>query len=210
MEKFDTTEFVKQKHGRITIIHEIKKNKRRYFLCKCDCGTIWDVALTYIKSGKIKSCGCLSTELKKQRAVHGFSRRGQVTREYKIWLGIKRRCYNKNNARYMNYGGRGIVISESWKQFINFFNDMGLKPDSLTLERIDNNGNYCKENCKWATVSEQNLNTTRTVRHLYNGKNLTPSEWAKETGINIGTLSNRLNNPNWSLEKSLTHPIYYK
>lgn len=120
---------------------------------------------------------------------------------------MKQRCLNPNSKQYKNYGERGIAICERWlESYDNFFSDMGLKPDGLTLDRIDNDASYSPENCRWATKKEQRRNQ-RTCHFLeFEGRRLLLREWAEEKGINELTLSYRLLRLGWSVEKALSTP----
>lgn len=121
------------------------------------------------------------------------------TQTYGCWCGIKRRCLNKNDKGYKNYGGRGIKVCQRWMSFKNFFEDMGLRPEGLSIERIDNNGDYCPENCEWADSKTQNRNK-RNIKK-YRGKSI--PEWADELGIKRRTLYNRIYD-GMSWEKALS------
>lgn len=143
--------------GRWTVIERaISVEKRAVWKCVCQCGNIGYVRSRIINSGQSKSCGCFSLDSKRERTItHGL----HGTAEYKIWSSIVQRCTNRKNKAYEDYGGRGIFVSDSWKLFENFINDMGLRPSKeLSVERVDNDGGYCKENCKWATRTEQQHN----------------------------------------------------
>lgn len=128
------------------------------------------------------------------------------TPEYKSWVGMKRRCDNPNQTAYKRYGGRGITYEKSWKYFENFIKDMGKMPKTnMELDRIDNDGNYCKENCRWATRKEQTRNRggKRATRlYTFNGETMCIADWAKEIGITPQSLQKRLNN-GWPLELAL-------
>ncbi len=125
------------------------------------------------------------------------------TSEYNTWLHMKDRCNNPKNRRYKDYGGRGITICKAWQEsFLEFYNDMGIKPKNSTLERINNNGNYIKNNCKWATKEEQNRNQRSNIVIEYNGMKKILSEWSKFLGIKYMTLYNRLFTYNWSIERA--------
>lgn len=140
------------------------------WLCLCDCGRLRVVALSSLLNGSSKSCGCLQKELlSRRRFKHGHSIKPGVrnaSREYETWLSMKARCYDRKTKSYKNYGGRGIRVCGRWlSSFENFLADMGTKPNGLTLERIDNDGNYEPSNCKWATRLEQNRNKRNSRRN---------------------------------------------
>lgn len=127
---------------------------------------------------------------------------------YKKWMAMKRRCLNKNEKCYPRYGGRGITISKNWLDFIGFYKDMGASfVEGMSLERIDNNGNYCKENCKWIPLAEQARNKRSVTLYEYGGRKMSIPEWAKITGIKEDTLFARLKKYGWSVERALTTKI---
>ena len=127
------------------------------WICRCECGTIKPVTRSSLRSGRSKGCpNCCTTFIK-----HGHSR----SLTYKVWDSMIQRCTNKNFSFYQHYGGRGITVCQEWKEnFINFFNDMGEKPKKLSLDRIDNNKGYFKENCRWVTMKTQNRNRRDSVK----------------------------------------------
>lgn len=131
----------------------------------------------------------------------------RYTKEYYAWSHMKDRCLNPKNKRYSDYGGRGIKVCESWQaSFRNFFNDMGHAPSpSHSLERIENDGNYEKKNCKWATKSEQSANTRKTKILIINGESRKKSEWLKIYGIEK-TCFNRRKKKGWTDVQALTTP----
>lgn len=147
-----------QRFGRLVVIKEAmeRPRHRRYWVCLCDCGVEKEIAMTSLRSNLTSSCGCYGREKTSQaNSKHNMS----DTPTYNSWRSMKERCDNPNNSHYIWYGVRGIGYPEEWKEFLNFFEDMGERPIGMTLDRIDVNLNYSKENCKWSTVSEQNLNT---------------------------------------------------
>lgn len=127
------------------------------------------------------------------------------TKIYRTWASMKERCNNPNYQYYHRYGGRGIIVCDQWNVFENFYKDMGDKPEGLQLDRIDNDGNYCKENCKWSTPKENSNNASFNNVLEFNGKKQSVSRWAEELRINRNTLFARIFN-GWSVEKTLTTP----
>lgn len=139
---------------------DISRTRRVYWICECECGSSASVAAADLKSGHTKSCGCLNSESRKSKALrHGYNR----TTTYVCWSNMLARCGNANRPDFKNYGGRGITVCERWLDFANFLADMGEKPSGLTIDRINNDGNYEPGNCRWATPSEQRRNQ-RPVR----------------------------------------------
>jgi len=192
------------KYNRLTIIREVKKVEGyRYFLCKCDCGIFKRLSFKKISCGQTKSCGCLQKEkIIKIQTTHGLYR----SKAYKIWASAKGRCLNKNNDRYSSYGGRGIKICKKWLKFENFYKDMGERPEGKSIDRIDNDGDYCKENCRWATRKQQANNTRKSIRITYNGETKTLADWVIKTGLQYNTINTRIHR-GWSIKKSLTTDI---
>ena len=138
---------------------ELRRNSQQFWLFKCDCGKEKVISVGNVKMGATKSCGCLHKDMakktmKKTMTIHG--RHG--TKSYNSWQAMKDRCLNKNNPDYKNWGGRGIKVCDNWMKFENFYQDMGDRPVSKSLDRKDNDGNYCKSNCRWATPKQQASN----------------------------------------------------
>jgi hypothetical protein len=127
----------------------------------------------------------------------------QEKRTYQTWADMRTRCNNPRHRSYPSYGGRGIKVCERWDDYELFLKDMGLKPDGLTLERLDNNGNYSPENCKWATYREQSINTRRNRYFEIDGVKLPMVDYAKAVGIPASTLSSRLNQYGWDTKTAL-------
>ena len=204
-----------KKFGKLTVIkldhREIRNDgkRNRYFnhwLCQCECGNECIIIGNYLKKGSTISCGCYRKELSKNKLYkHGLSN----TRLHKIWSGIKQRCYAKYSKDYKNYGQRNIIMCDEWKndfkKFYDWAIDNGYK-DNLTIDRIDNDGNYEPNNCRWATLEEQANNMRNNHLLTFNNKTQTMSQWAKEYNMSKYLLQHRIAS-NWSVERALTTPI---
>lgn len=188
------------------VLIETEPNKRSQaaYRCKCKCGSIKVVLETSLLRGQSKSCGCLRFETGRINITHGATN----TAEYRVWAAMKRRCYNPNSRDYHNYGGRGITVSKDWMQFKNFLRDMGKRPSpELTIERKNTNGDYEKDNCRWATWGEQARNRRDSYMLTLSGKTLCVPDWSSETGIPISTIRNRIR-LGWTLQETLTTPSF--
>jgi len=176
-------------------------------ICECDCGTIRSVNVKNLKQGQSRSCGCSRIGPR----THGYSSYGRKTPEYRIWLHLKQRCVNPKDAAYKSYGARGISVSLEWRSsFETFLADMGPRPGpGYSIDRIDNNGNYEKGNCQWATPREQSRNTRRNINLTFNGRTQTAAEWAYEVGISIFTMYGRLKR-GWAAERAIATPAREK
>lgn len=198
-----------KKFGRLTVLYSEgkiynSKNRCYYWMCRCDCGNLKSVRGAHLKNGLVNSCGCLKKEKLSIPKKHGFC----DTKIYGVWEGIKDRCYRQKNSSYKNYGGRGIIMCEDWKNnFSNFYNwaiQNGYK-EGLSIDRIDVNGNYEPTNCRWITQKEQ-CNNTRVNRYLtYQNVTHSLSEWAEIYNLNYFCLRKRIDK-HWDIEKALLTP----
>lgn len=193
-----------QVFGRLTVKHVVgqTRNKTNVWLCICDCGKESHVNTNNLVQGTTRSCGCLGIEnrqnLKELSTTHGMT----GTRTYKSWEKMLGRCFCKTDKKYPDYGARGITVSESWMTFENFFSDMGEAPENHTLDRIDVNGNYCKENCRWADATTQARNRRNSTIVEFGGKKQHLKVWAVELGVDYYTLYARIFRNKWPLDKA--------
>lgn len=179
----------------------------RYWLCGCDCETMKEVRASRLTGGSIKSCGCSKTVAGGRRIDHGFNRRGFRRTEYTVWAGMLDRCRRSTAERYPRYGGRGITVCARWNSFENFLADMGPRPAGMSIDRIDNDGNYEPGNCRWATSLEQAANTGRNVMLTKDGITKHVEEWGRVTGVGGQAIQKRLAR-GWSVYRALTEPSH--
>lgn len=195
-------ELPNKKYGRLTLEGlPFKENGLIWYLCRCDCGTLKKIVKVRIESGHIKSCGCLMKDYISPNKSHGMSK----TKIYHTYHDMISRCYNPKNKEYKNYGARGIAVCESWKEgFVNFYNDIGDQPQGMTLERINNNGGYKPDNCRWATRKEQLLNQRRNRNITYKGKTQPLSVWCEELGLLYFRTHGRLTKLGYSIPRAFS------
>ncbi len=209
-------DLVGQRFGKLVGLERTGSSKHGFslWLCRCDCGNEKIILANSLKTGNTVSCGCYKINKRKgfkPNLRHGNRSRKATTKTYKIWCAIKKRCLDKNHDNYKYYGGRGIKVCDRWlNSFESFIEDMGPCPVGMTIERIDNNGNYEPDNCKWATRKEQARNRTDNRWIEYNGKKMILADWAKEIGITSSCLSMRINGYGWSLGRALTEKLKEK
>lgn len=167
------TDITNQKFNKLTVLEFSHNSKKRasIWLCLCECGNTKTIEYNSIVKGRIKSCGCLQKEAMKKLCTHGMHK----TKFYSKWSSMKGRCNRESTVNYEIYGGRGISYCPEWEDFQKFYEDMyeGFS-EGLELDRVDVNGNYCKENCRWVTHSENNFN-----------KNKQPNNKSGKTGVSF-------------------------
>jgi hypothetical protein len=190
--------------SRYKVISEAGRNKCKQLMykCLCDCGSIRFVPGYSLVCGHVKSCGCLARELS-AAALTTHGKHG--TPLYVVWAGMIQRCTNKNHRGYKSYGGRGISVCGKWKNsFAEFDKDMsaGYKK-GLTIDRIDNDGDYCKENCRWITMQENYLNSSRIKHISINGITRPLYEWLSIYGTSRGVYANRVYKYGWTPERAI-------
>lgn len=198
---------INKQFSRLTVT--AKHDKPRYWVCSCSCGGVSIARTDHLTLGKVKSCGCLSSEVTAKRNSAGATHRLCNTPTYKSWQSMRTRCLNKNSEKYPSYGGRGIGICQEWNSFEVFLADMGVRPDGFSIDRIDNNKGYSPDNCRWATALAQENNKRINIVLTFDGRSQTVSEWAREMGMGYQTLRKRLNF-GWSVERSVSEPVAHK
>lgn len=195
---------IDSKFNKLNVIeYRGKKNNSHYWLCECSCNTLKIIRSSHLNKNGIQSCGCIKTE-GSYNIKHGKS----YSNEYNSWKGMKERCYTITDPHYINYGYRGIKVCERWLEcFQNFYDDMGPRPSNKhSIDRINVNGNYCPENCRWATQLEQNQNKRNSIRLTYHMMTYSISEWSKIKNIKVSTIEARLRY-GWSVDKTLETPV---
>lgn len=198
-----------KKFGKLTAISIDHKGNgsRVYWLCLCECGNKRIVSNDHLRCGDVTDCGCT-----RKHISHWNKHLMSNSRLYRIWDLMKGRCYNSNRREYPNYGGRGIVVCDEWlesKNFIEWALNNGYD-DGLTLDRINNNGNYCPENCRWVDRKTQQNNRRNNRIITHNGISKTITEWANDNGLPYYVLKKRLDVLGWSFEEAISKPIKNK
>lgn len=204
----NTEKLIGTKSGKLTV-YGFKigdKPQDTILYCKCDCGNLVETKINTFKYGMKKSCGCLKTGRKKSDTFHKKS----DSRLYGKYWNMRRRCYDKTYKCYHRYGGRGIKVCEEWLNdsgaFVRWAILNGALDKTLTLDRIDNDGDYCPENCRFVSMKEQNRNVSRNRILEFNGEKHCVAEWIEITGIPESTFRSRLS-LGWDIEKILNTPI---
>lgn len=201
-------DYVGQIFNRLTILRRAaSRNNSAYYLCSCSCSnsTIKEVRLSHLKSGKIKSCGCLGSEAtSKRNTKHGLRRIHPI--EYGVWFELRKKCRDPNHPAYRYYGGAGVTISNAWySQFDSFLRSVGIrKSKAYTLERIDHTKGFEEGNCRWVERKESTYVGLTRTKYLYLGKTYTLKQLAAIHNIKYKTAWVRLNQLHWPLDKVLT------
>lgn len=208
--KYDDS-YIGKKYNFLEILgFEYDDKSHRMAKCRCDCNNVKLIIATNVVNGTVKSCGCMTSKL-----LHdAFWKEDALNRQrlYRIWTGMKQRCYNPNCDNYPDYGGRGITICDEWLGNYEAFKDWALShgySDNLSIDRINVNGNYEPSNCRWATMKVQANNKRpkrRTVQWTINGYTRDAKEWCKVFGISYETVMYRVSHKGMSIYDALTTP----
>ena len=175
--------------------------------CLCDCGKKTIVTRDHLISGGTRSCGCLHDEVSIQKCYDRAKHNMAGTRIYHLWAGMRARCENEKFKFYFRYGGRGIKVCDEWKDFVNFYEwakSNGYR-DDLSIDRIDNNGNYEPSNCRWITLSQQQRNRRSNRLVTYKGETRCLKEWCEILDMSYTAVHKRLK-AGWTIEDALTIP----
>lgn len=200
-----------QRFGQLTVIsgpHTKGEGKRTtlHFLIRCECGRETLCRKYSLTSGHTKSCGCQRANTIRERYSKPDGDRKHPL--YRVWLGMRERCYYPKNNRFYRYGARGIKVCDRWHSFSNFRDDNEpLYRQGLTIDRENNDMDYSPSNCRWITHKEQASNKSNLRYITFNGVTLTLNQWSERTGINVSTLKARIDRHAWSVERALTAPL---
>lgn len=184
---------------KLKVLYRTRIDQRSYYWCRCDCGTEKEVCGGNLASGNTVSCGCFRET---SPITHGASK----TKAYKVWCWMIRRCTKPKAPDYPRYGGRGIKVCKRWLKFENFLKDMGQPPKGLSIDRIDNDGDYKPSNCRWATMVQQARNSRKSRFVTVDGVRKTISEWAEHVGVSQNVIHMRLHR-NWSAKRAVFAPL---
>lgn len=206
-----------KRFGRLTVLRRSHTHRHPngktsiMWLCVCDCGQKKAINGNNLRSGITKSCGCYHDEIRRAATKkHGKTH----SRLYGVWGSMRQRCNDPNHPAYQYYGGKGVAVCPEWDDFECFeawamssgYN-VNAKPHECTIDRIDNDGDYCPDNCRWVNSTVQSNNQQSNVLITFSGKTQTRAQWAKEIGIKYHTLRDRIDRYGWSVERALTEPL---
>lgn len=194
-----------ERFNRLTVLglSTRRSGRKTYWVCKCNCGNNKVVRSDSLKDGSVKSCGCLKEEQDALNLTANHSHLESRTVLHNRWLSMKARCFNVSNSRYSRYGGRGITMHKQWVDSYESFRDWALDngfDKSLTIERIDNDGNYGPDNCTWIPMKEQANNRSTNVNIEYLGRTQNMKQWTDELGLKYGTINARYHR-GWKVPK---------
>lgn len=190
------------RYGFLTVTNRVQNVNLRQsrWICECDCGQDTQVYGHHLRTGNVRSCGCNRlAAMALANSTHGLTQ----SRTYHSWNMMKQRCRNPKAKDYKKYGGRGITVCDRWSTFTNFLADMGLRPDDATLDRIDNDGSYTPDNCRWATGIEQQANRAVTQMLSFDCETKPLSEWARDADLPYKTVYMRLTRYGWTPAQAL-------
>lgn len=193
--------WVGTKQGKLTVISLYSAGTNRIpakWVCSCDCGNTKIICSQSLRIGT-ESCGCKRVQKIKERAKHNRCN----TQTYRSWKGMIQRCTNPNNHKYPRYGGRGIQVCDGWKTFAVFLRDMGDCPEGYQIDRINNDGNYNKDNCRWADIKTQARNRSNNRNITMNGQTKTIAEWCETLSISPNMVKMRLHR-GWEANEAFT------
>lgn len=204
---YKAEDLTSKRYGNLIVIRRLEnRGKKPVWHCLCDCGNTFDTLAQNLRLSKSTSCGCLTSSKKsKASTTHGYSK----SATYKSWQKMKDRCMNKNNPRYHQYGGAGIILCEDWLVFEKFLEDMGERRKGTSIDRIDNKKGYYKENCKWSTPKEQmnNISLNRLVE--YKDKIQSLALWCDELELDYSVIYSRLRRK-WTTIRAFETPVISK
>lgn len=195
-----------KKFGRLLAVEYVgpNGNGERMWKCQCECGKTKVVKGSSLRSGATKSCGCYKKECNSisRNIKHGMTKKGSPRNCYTSWVSMRTRCKNRFHKAYHRYGGRGIKICKRWDDFQNFLADMGMRPEGMELDRINNDGDYEPSNCRWATCKQQGRNRNNNRILTVGGESRCLSEWSELTGTKKTTIRERLRR-RWSEKEAI-------
>lgn len=196
------SKYIGERFGRLTVVESRYEKGNGYFECRCECGNTISVQRANLLYGKTKSCGCMNAE----RSIDPIHKH----RLYATWCGMRQRCLSAKSVHYENYGGRGIQICDEWANDFLAFEKWAYEngfEEGLTIDRINNDGNYEPSNCRWATYSVQNSNQRKRTpcrRYEIDGVKKTQKEWCEEYGVHAATVRYRVSKMGMTLKEALT------
>ena len=198
-----------QKFGRLTVVSKAENDKhgKALWICVCECGRTSTSIGSDLRRGHTISCGCFGRERRLgSLTTHGL----HSSSEYGIWTGLIRRCTSPSHKQYRDYGGRGITVCDRWLTFDNFYFDMGPRPSkAYSIDRVDNDGPYSPENCRWATDVTQSNNRRNNRILAINGQTKTMAQWGKLRGLGSSVICKRIER-GWPIDESILQPVKKK